>query len=347
MPLFSQKNWPSLPIKMGDCINMSATSFTESSPPNVTQKPALSLLSRSELLLLMFVLAISVASLAATAARRQAVEWSDFLPGLGFCLSVVLIGIIIRKTRHLGRTATGIIALGLFWSFFMFYGVLTFTVLPFSNPMVDQQLLAADAAIGLSWVESVNFLAGYPTVAFALRFVYVSLLPQLVFVIILLASLRQQAELHRFIMVGFLSCTASVGIWWLFPSVGPAAYAMVSEEVQQKVFLVANAEYGEKMWRYATEGNQVISASKMAGVVAFPSMHIVLTGMILWFTRRTYMFIPLLVFNFVVPVATYLQGGHHFMDLIGGLILFCVCVGWADRLLRDSDAVSTQPSQLC
>ena len=323
---------------------MSITSFTRFFAPNLTQSLASLRMMVSEFRLLMFVVATCLAGLASTAARGQAVEWSDFLPVIAFSLAKIFVGLMIRRTRFFGRTATFMIAFGLYWSFLVAYSILTFTVLPFSNPMIDQQLLAADAAIGFSWVGAVNALADYPTVALVLRFVYLSLIPQLVFVIILLSTLKQQVELHRFLMVGLLSFTATLIIWWLFPSVGPAAYGMVSDEVQQKVHLVANAEYGEKMWRYATEGNQVISGSKMEGVVAFPSMHIVLTGMILWFTRNTYMFIPLLVLNFVMPVATVLQGGHHVMDLLGGVVLLYVCIEVASRLLRLSDFKNTGPA---
>lgn len=280
----------------------------------VSQKRVKTTLSRAEWILLGIAFATGIAAYLAAAARNQAVDWPGFLPAIGFNLELVLIGILIRRTRHLGRTAMCLIALGLNGGFSACSGIFIFTVLPFSNPMVDQQLMAADAVFGFSWLKSVTYLAQYPIIAFALRFVYLSLIPQLLFVIIFLSFLKCEVALHRLLMVGFLSFTAMVGIWWLFPSVGPAAYGMVSEEVQNKVFLIANAEYGEKMWRYATLGNQVISVSKMAGVVAFPSMHIVLTTMVLWFTRGTYMFIPLLILNLAMPIATVLQGGHHIME---------------------------------
>ncbi|MBC7675128.1 MAG: phosphatase PAP2 family protein [Rhodoferax sp.] len=197
--------------------------------------------------------------------------------------------------------------------------------------------MAADAALGFSWMNAINYLSNFPHFAFALRFVYMSLLPQLAFVIVLLSFFRLEGDLHRFLMVFFLSMAATTGVWWLIPSVGPAAYAMVSEAAQHKVSLVANAEYGEKMWRYATEGNLLISRSTMAGVVAFPSMHIVLTCMVLWFTLKTYMFYPLLVLNFLMPVATVLQGGHHIMDIFGGFLVFFFCVKLANFLIPKQD----------
>ena len=294
-------------------------------------------LTPAERKLFCIVLATIFAGFVFAAFRHQAVDWADFWPLIAFTLELIFVGVVIRRTRHLGRTSTGMIAFGLIVCFMASAGILTFTTLPFSNPMVDQYLLLADAAIGFSWVESVNHLADYPAFAGALRYIYFSLFPQIAFVIILLSFLKREVDLHRFLMVGFLSMIVTDCIWYLFPSVGPAAYGMVSEEVQQKVQLVANAEYGEKMWRYATQGNLLITGSKMAGVVAFPSMHIVMTAMVLWFTRRTWMFYPLLVLNFLMPVAAVLQGGHHIMDLFGGFLVFFFSVKLANWLIPKQD----------
>lgn len=315
---------------------MSATEVTlRSTQYAAARKPAARLLTHAEWKLIGFIVATGIASVIFAAVRHQAVDWFDFLPDIEFALGLILIGIYLRRRGHLTRTAMGMIAFGMSVSFLVCCGILTLTVLPFVNPMVDQQLLAADAALGFSWVDSINALANYPKFGIVLRHIYNSILPQLAFVIILLSVLRLETELHRFLTVFFLSMTVSSAVWWLIPSVGPAAYGMVSEAVQQKIGLVANAEYGEKMWRYATEGNLIISKSKMAGVVAFPSMHIVLTCMVLWFSRRTWAFVPLLVLNFVMPVATVLQGGHHVVDLFGGFAVFGLCLWAAIRLVPD------------
>ena len=317
---------------------MSAISSIQTTALNPAgHKTVAATLSPAEKKLFCIMLATIFAGFVIAAFRHQAVDWPDFWLVIAISLEMIFVGVVIRRTRHLARTATGMIAFGLIVCFMACGGILTFTILPFSNPMVDQYLLLADAAIGFSWVESVNHLADYPAFAGALRYIYFSLFPQIAFVIILLSFLKREVDLHRFLMVGFLSMIATDCIWYLFPSVGPAAYDMVTQEVQQKVQLVANAEYGEKMWRYATQGNLLITGSKMAAVVAFPSMHIVMTAMVLWFTRRTWMFYPLLVLNFLMPVATVLQGGHHIMDLLGGFLVFFFCVKLANLLIPKQD----------
>jgi hypothetical protein len=324
---------------MIEIINSDAATLTR-----LTKTHKRPLLSLAECALVSFIFAISLLCMLYVKVRHQAVDWRDFLPDISVALELILVGIFIRKSKYLPRLATCIIAFGLTVCFLVACGILTMTILPFANPMVVRELLLADAAIGFSWVDSVNYLAGFPRFGIALHFVYLSILPQVAFVIVLLAFLRRDLQLHRFLTVFFLSMTATSAVWWLFPSVGPAAYGMVTEAVQQKILLVANAEYGAKMWRYATQGNLIISKSEMAGVIAFPSMHIVMTCMAVWFSWRTWAFVPLLGLNLAMPVATVLQGGHHVMDIFGGILVFGACVFCANQLIptRASLEISLQ-----
>ena len=98
------------------------------------------------------------------------------------------------------------------------------------------------------------------------------------------------------------------------------------------------------MWRYATQRNLIISNSEMAEVIAFPSMHIVMTCMAVWSSLRTWAFVPLLGLNLAMPAATVLQGGHHVMDIFGGILVFGACVFCANQLIptRASPEISLQ-----
>ena len=167
------------------------------------RKRAAALLTHAEWKLIGFIVATGIASVIFAAVRQQAIDWFDLLPDIEFALGLILIGVYLRARGNLTRTAMGMIAFSLSVSFLVCCGILTFTVLPFVNPMVDQQLLAADAALGFSWVDSINALADYPEFGIALRHIYNSILPQVAFVILVLSVLRQETELHRFLTVFF------------------------------------------------------------------------------------------------------------------------------------------------
>lgn len=316
---------------------MSAINFTvPSTPQGVDHKPAAVSLKRAEWRLICFILAIFIAGVVNTVVRHQAVAWTEFVPTFAISIELVLIGIFIRKTRHMPRLAMGTIGFGLFMCFSGASSIFIFTLFPLSHPLMDPALLALDAKLGFSWVGAVNFIASYyPAVGIALRYVYLSILPQIGGVIVLLSFLNREVNLHRFLTVGFLGLILTIGCWWTFPSVGPAAYGMVSTLAQESIQLNANASYGAYMRQLATEGLPLIAPERIAGVVAFPSFHIVLTCMVLWFTRSTWAFLPLVILNLAMPVATVVQGGHHLVDLIGGFAMFGLSLWITTRLVPE------------
>ena len=293
------------------------------------------LLASAELLLLGLVAALCIACVASAALAAQAVDWAAFFPAFGASVGLVMMGAYIRATRQMPRIALGAIGFGVFMCFTGSVAIFIYTLFPLSHPLTDQSLMAFDAALGLSWLGFVNFVASYPTFGIILHYVYLSILPQVVGVIILLSYLNQATVLHLFLTVGIISMIVTIGFWWLFPSVGPAAFGMVSEEVQAKISLIANAAYGAQMRELATEGIALIAPDRITGVIAFPSFHMVMACMVVWFTRATWAFFPALLINTVMLPATIVHGGHHFVDLLGGALTFVACLWVGMRLVPE------------
>ena len=281
------------------------------------------------------VAAISLAGVVNAALSHQTVDWVSFFPAFGASLALVAMGIFIRAKRDMPRMAMGAIGFGVFMSFTASIAIFIFTLFPLVHPLIDRQLISLDAGFGFSWVGFVELVANLPLTGTALRYVYLSILPQVVAVIILLSFLNRPVALHRFLTVGILCMIITVSFWWLLPSVGPSAFGMVSSDAQKNINLIANAAYGADMRRFAFQGVEVITLLEIAGVIAFPSFHIVMTCMVLWFTRRTWAFGPLLAVNISMPIATIVHGGHHLVDLFGGVAVFATCLWGVIRLLPD------------
>ena len=56
--------------------------------------------------------------------------------------------------------------------------------------------------------------------------------------------------------------------------------------------------------------------------------------MVVWFTRGTLAFLPAALVNTAMIPATLSHGGHHLVDLFGGLAVFALGVWIANRLIR-------------
>ena len=288
---------------------------------------------RAEHLLLACLAALAVATALLDLWHPARVDWPAFLvPVLG-SLGLIGIGAFIRLRRPMPRMAHFAISLGILMAFSALASVFIFLLFPFRAPMIDGGLMRIDAALGYSWTGFLEGLAGFPLFGRALGWVYLSSLPQLVLVIIVLAAQDRPAALHRFLLVGMATMTGAVAIWWLAPSVGPSAHVEVPVAAAQTIGLVVDAQYGATLARLAQEGMDFITPARIIGVIAFPSFHMVMACMVIWFTRGTPVFPVTLPVNLLMIPATLSHGGHHLIDILAGIALFAACTALAARIV--------------
>jgi hypothetical protein len=274
-----------------------------------------------------------LASVTAAAFRGQAVQWSAFAPGIAMCFAMIGIGLYVRHFKPAPRIALGTIGLGVFMAFSAIVSILAYTIFPFVNPMIDQRLVAWDAQLGFSWLGFLESMAAYPLISKALGYIYLTSLPQIMGLIALLSYLNRPTELHRFLLVGFVTMFFTLAFWWAFPSVGPTAYFPVPPALEAQLGLMTNTQSGANLLRWATDGNAIITPDIVTGVVAFPSFHIVMACMVVWFSWRTVVFVPTLLVNLAMIPATILQGGHHLVDIVAGIGTFGLCLWLTCKLV--------------
>lgn len=307
-----------------------------SSDTSSNATPGRLLLRPAEWMILWMIGVLTVAAIALTFGLNRLVNWPPFLVGMVATLLMVAIGAYARGARSAPRLALCAIGIGLFMGFTAFSTVFIFALFPLPNPLIDLQLIEVDAMLGYDWPAFVAALASFPTFAKALGTVYHSALPQIALTIILLGALGRETVLHRFLLVGILTMIAAVGTWWVWPSVGPSAFMAITPEVKEATGLVFNPEYGAYLRKLVEIGPPMISPEYMTGVVAFPSYHMVMACMVVWFTRGTFAFPIAAPVNLAMIPATLSHGGHHLIDLIAGVIVFFAAVWLASRLVTPS-----------
>ncbi|MFM7444369.1 MAG: phosphatase PAP2 family protein, partial [Tabrizicola sp.] len=126
-------------------------------------------------------------------------------------------------------------------------------------------------------------------------------------------------------------------IWWVIPSVGPSAFQSIPETDRLATGLYFDPAYGKYLKGLVEVGPRQISPEVITGVVAFPSYHMIMALMVVWFVRGTFAFLPLAAVNVAMVPATLTHGGHHLVDLLAGLAVFALSVWIAQRIIRTPD----------
>lgn len=284
--------------------------------------------------MLWLIAGVGLLAVALAVVMQRQVNWPPFLGGYFGTLGLAAVGGYVRQAKGAPRIALALVGTAIFTGFTAVSSVFIFALFPLPNPLIDPVLIELDAAVGYDWSSLVAWLAGYPGLALVLGYIYASSLVQILLTIILLAALSREIALHRFLFVGILTLILAVAIWWLVPSVGPSAFQSIPEADRLATGLYYNPAYGAYLRDLVEVGPRVISPEVVTGVVAFPSYHMIMALMVVWFTRGTFAFLPALGTNIAMVPATLTHGGHHLIDLIAGLIVFAFAVWVAGRLIR-------------
>lgn len=289
------------------------------SRPYHLDRPAL---LQGEILLLVLTACVAAGALLMNIIGGQAVDWLGFAPPMLGGFALIGLGAFVRKHRGMERLALLLIGTSIYLTFGAFVAIFIFMFFPISGQPIDPVLMQLDAMVGYSWPDAVRFIAQWPTLGAFLGFIYNTSLTQLLLVIVILALARREADLQRFIMTGALALLGTLGVWCIAPSFGPAAFASVSAETEAAIGLVVNAAYGAQLMELANHGVAVITPDTIIGSIAFPSYHTVMMLLVVWFLRKTPLYWPAVIINIPMVPAILIHGGHHAVDMAGGIAIF-------------------------
>lgn len=282
--------------------------------------------------------AVTGAALALAQWRGIRIDYASFAGR--YMLGAVLLGIaaLYRQRNRAPRISLTLISCALFVFYTNSGAVLNYALIPHGAVPIDPLLVRADAALGFEWARFATWLATLGGVSPALRYVYVSSLFQLALLIIMLGFSGQRVALHRFMLVGMLCGVASMAIWSLVPSLGPASLVRLPPEVELRLARVLNADYTRQMFALLRDGPRTVDANHLLGLISFPSMHTVMAAMAVTYSRRTLAFWPLVALNLAMVPAILIHGEHHLTDVVGGLALFAAAWAWVRALVPGEGA---------
>jgi hypothetical protein len=262
--------------------------------------------------------------------RGVSVDWLNYALMCAIGLSAVAAGQFYRVKRDEEKIALATTAAGLFVLFTIAGSIFNYLLLPVGERRIDLLLIELDAMVGFSWTEAVSYAASVPAFADILRFIYMSSLPQLIVIVLILGFSGRRERLHQFLLTGMFGALLAIAIWAVFPSSGPAAFEVLPSELSH-AFVVGSA-YGVELNRLAIEGPTLLSPKDALGLIAFPSFHTVMACMAVWFMRGTKAFPLFLTVNTLMLPAIVVHGGHHLVDVVGGFAVFALAL-WAARVV--------------
>jgi hypothetical protein len=252
--------------------------------------------------------------------------------GLGLLAAFLLMGAqFYRTVRPDPRIAAMLFGAGFLCLFSSEASILNYLLLTKAGARIDLVLADLDRAMGLDWPGLMRWMAQHPRLNAGAYIVYSSLLPQVALVAVVLAAIEPD-RVYRFCLALALSALLCLTIWSFAPSFGAFSVYTLTDT---KMDLALNSAYAQDLVRLLREGPGLISPHNAKGLIGFPSYHAVLALLILWYLRDVKLLRwPVLALNLAVVLATPVQGGHHFIDVLASFPVTALSIFIVARLAK-------------
>lgn len=182
------------------------------------------------------------------------------------------------------------------------------------HSLMDQQFAAADYAVHFSTVYWVRAAAACPWEGMALAVCYNLVTPMIFLAALVPPFFARRSASRQFILGIVVAAMATAAIFWMWPAVGPwtmEGYAPTHDQAAVAAYL---GRLRSPLPVYADMQD--------AGIVSFPSFHVVLAVLAAWATRRIRVLrVCAWCVCGLICLSTISTGWHYGVDVVAGLAL--------------------------
>jgi hypothetical protein len=220
------------------------------------------------------------------------------------------------------------IALMLAWfavtaAYTMSFAILSYLSVTLNRPLVDQELVALDRALGFDWLTVYLWVRDHEGLHRLLRFAYDSGLWQIILVMVLLAFIGRHEDLAEFVLLMMLTLVVILIVSSIFPASSTYTYFGVDDPGT-----ASSISDFDKLRRGTL---RLMNPMPVQGLVSLPSYHAAMGLLFIWAFRHVRLLFPAaVVLNIALLASTPTHGGHYLVDVIAGLLV-CAVMIWLVR----------------
>lgn len=200
--------------------------------------------------------------------------------------------------------------------------VLSILMTSVDMPLIDDRLMALDAALGFDWRAYVEFVNARPWLGQLSSLVYVTSLSQVALTILVLGLLGRAGRVQHFVTAVMLGALLCILVSALLPAAGALGTIRPPADFMAMNQPIVDLAYKQAFFDIRDGASRWISLEQPHGLIAFPSYHCTLSALIVMaFWRVRIWFWPVLALNLAVILSTPIDGGHHLVDALAGIIV--------------------------
>ena len=189
-------------------------------------------------------------------------------------------------------------------------------------PTIDETLVAVDAAIGFDWMAYVGFVNARPWLGDLSTLFYLSSLPLIALAVAVLPLIGKADRAEEMLMTVMIGALVAILVSGLLPASGALAYYRPPAEFYLQNGPLVDLAYKQTFFDLRAGAPVLFSLAEPKGLIAFPSYHVALGAILMLSLRDMPRFlVPVILINGTMILTTPIDGGHHMIDGLAGLVL--------------------------
>lgn len=290
---------------------------------------------------------VAATVLAAGLFGRHHINWLSFAVPAFAATALCGGAAFYARTRRDIRLAAALVGTAQLLAFAAVAAPLSYVAASLGGAFHDSAFDAFDRALGLDWHAWLAWMNAHPTMHKFFYAAYSSFTIQASATILVLGFSGRLVQLRLFMLAFAILTLITIAGSALWPAEGVWGYHHITP-AQHPDILPATREMHLPILQELRNGNRLmLQASGAEGIITFPSLHAA-AGLLFIFALWS---VPWLrwvsvAVNSTMIVATPVDGGHYFADVLAGLVIATLVwfVLWA--MLRRSHATEAQVRRL-
>lgn len=210
----------------------------------------------------------------------------------------------------------------------------SYLALTMTGPRIDNLLAAADLALGFRWTEVMTLASEHPGITGLLSAAYLSVLPQTLLLLFVLGLRGRLEALYGLALALCFGAIITLTVWTAFPAFGAFSVFDLPAAVEARLGLSVDANYARILDQMLEQGPGLITPVEIRGLIGFPSYHTLQALVLFWYVRQEpWLRWPSLALNLLVLAAIPVHGGHHLVDMFGGVAVTVAAVWLSSRAI--------------
>ncbi|QGP78616.1 phosphatase PAP2 family protein [Sphingobium sp. CAP-1] len=214
---------------------------------------------------------------------------------------------------------------------------LSYMIAARTGPLWDARLAEWDRAMGMDWPGWLHWMNAHPLFATALSLAYRTLIPQMIALILVLGLCGRLAALRIVMQAAMIAGLTIILLSGLMPAASTYVYYDLKPADFANLHPAAAFIHMPDFTGLRDGTLRVLALDRMAGLISFPSYHGALAVIFCWgFSRATVAAIRHagMVIALLTLIATPVDGGHYFSDVIAGVLVAVISLAIARRTIH-------------